>query len=297
MKQQIDILLVIYNQSQYILQALDGIFAQRLNDNQQLCIIVADDCSTDGTLNIIKTYAQKHKAEWVFLPNEKNLGHVRNYQRAFAACTGDYVAIIEGDDYWSSPLHLQMHIDFLESHPECVLTTQCPVWYYEEEKYFDLRENIYIGGMGYRAISIIDEIRDNQITNLSSCVIRGHAIRNIDKKIFTCSILDWPLYIDLYRFGLLCVLSGTSNVYRSNNSGIYSGLDDDGQKQARLRYLNDLAKVFPQYEPYLNEAKDKLMLKKKTKSATHRIAEVLLYPFVAIHRLCRRIARIYKQML
>lgn len=293
----IDILLVTYNQEQYIQQALDGILIQRVNPDVQVRIIVADDCSTDGTLNIIKTYALKHDAEWMFLPCEQNLGHVRNYQRAFAACTGDYVAIIEGDDYWCSPLHLQTHIDFHESHAECVLTTQCPVWYYEKEQYFDLRENIYIGGMEYRAISIIDEIHDNQITNLSSCVIRAHALSNVNEQIFTCSILDWPLYIDLYRFGLLCVLSGTSNVYRSNSKGIYSGLDDDGQKHARLRYLNDLQVVFPQYERYFQEAIQQLCPIPKDKSASRIMAEILLYPFAAIHRFCRKIARIYKQML
>ena len=291
----INILFITYNQESYIRQAIDGVLMQHLDSDVQVRIIVADDCSTDDTLPIIRdclggsktTFEGGQVAEVVYLTSNTNLGHVRNYQRAFAACKGDFVAIIEGDDYWNNANHLQTRIDFMTDHPECVLTTQCPVWYYEEEKRFDMREKIYVDEPGYKAIPLEEEIYDNQITNLSSCVIRGHAIRKLNEQIFSCSILDWPLYIDLYRFGLLYVLSGTSNVYRASNKGLYSGLGDDDQRQARLKYLTEMATIFPQYESYFNEAKDKLQPKKKVKSRLRIVVEVLLTPFVACHQIGR----------
>ena len=131
----VDVVLISYNQEQYIAQAVESILMQRVKDDVQVQIIVADDCSKDKTLEIIKSYEGKSPFPFVYLPIEQNMGHVRNYQRAFAVCEVDYLAILEGDDWWSSPLHLQMHLDFLDIHRECVLTTQRPVWYFEEEQY------------------------------------------------------------------------------------------------------------------------------------------------------------------
>ena len=95
---KIDIILITYNQEQYIAQAVESILLQRVNDDVQVRVIVADDCSTDKTLEIIKSYEDKSPFPFVYLSVEDNMGHVRNYQRAFAACVGDYVAILEGDD-------------------------------------------------------------------------------------------------------------------------------------------------------------------------------------------------------
>lgn len=294
-QKQIDILLVTYNQEKYIQQALDGIFMQRLNNDWKMRIIVADDCSTDGTLDSIKTYSLKHDAKWMFLPSDTNVGHVRNYQRAFAACRGDHVAIIEGDDYWTDPLHIQHHIDFFESHRECVLTTQRPIWYYDEEQRFEQREDITLSGEEYKAISLVDELRDNQITNLSSCVIRGTALRGLDKKVFSGTILDWPMYIDLYRYGALYELCGTSSVYRAKSSGFYAGLNDEEQRQARLRYLSELEEIFPRYKEYFVASKRVLQSYCKKKTPLKVITEWLLRPLIKCNQIRKRILKAYKQ--
>ena len=95
---QLDILLITYNQAQYIAQALDGLIMQRVNPDVEVRVIVADDASKDDTMVIIRSYEAQSPFLFIYLPQEANMGHVLNYKRAFAACTGDYVAILEGDD-------------------------------------------------------------------------------------------------------------------------------------------------------------------------------------------------------
>lgn len=297
----LDILLVTYNQEQYIQQALDGILMQRVNPDVNLRIIIADDYSTDKTLSCVKnTFGQKIKlasgneSEVVYLPTDHNLGHVRNYQHAFAACTGDYAAIIEGDDYWCNPLHIQTHIDFLETHKECVLSSQRPVWYYEKEKRFDTSSILNSKDTGWVYVTIEEEIQANRIENLSSCVIRISALHKLERSIFKCSVLDWPMYVNLSQMGLLCILSGSSNVYRAKSSGLYAGLNKDAEVRMDLLVLNEMEDIFPQYSLYYENARRLIVPPKK--SNRRRIMEIIIWPWAKLGKIFHQIGVIYREM-
>lgn len=258
----IDILLVTYNQEQYIQQALDGILMQRVNPDVKIRIIVADDCSKDNTLAYIREtlgtkakLASGNEAEVVYLPTDHNLGHVRNYQRAFSACNGDYIAIIEGDDYWCGSKHIQTHVDFLEAHKECVLSTSHPVIYYEDTNQFVPQTMTPLSNDMYVYRSLEDEIRLNIFENLSACLIRNRALQSLDEGIFSCSILDWPMYVNLAKIGKLCLLSGSSNVYRIMKSGVYAGLTLQEQTKRDLQIIAEIETLFPEHKKYYKEAR------------------------------------------
>lgn len=123
---RVDVILVSYNQENYIAQAVESILMQQVRDDVVVRIIVADDCSTDNTLKIIKSYDSfrtsfsydRKKIKFLYLSSPINLGLGGNYQRAFAACDADYISILEGDDYWTNPQKLQKQIDFLEENTD-----------------------------------------------------------------------------------------------------------------------------------------------------------------------------------
>lgn len=301
MKKSIDILLITYNQEQYTRQAIEGILMQRVSSDYIIRIIVADDGSSDLTLasirNILSNRVQLEDetfAEVVYLPSNQNVGHVRNYQRAFYACKGDYVAILEGDDYWSSPLHLQTHVDFMDVHRECVLSSQYPTWYYEEEQRFDPRALSQLQYGNYKYVTIEEEIHANRIVNLSSCVIRGEAIRTLDERIFECSVLDWPMYVNLCQKGLLCLLTGTTSVYRAKSSGLYAGLSKEAELQKDEQLLGEIEKIFPQYAD--SYAKSRRLMHPRPKSTGRKMAECILWPFAQLGKLCSRMHLIYKEV-
>ena len=111
---------ITYNHAPYIRQALDGFIMQQTNFRFE--VLIHDDCSTDGTDDIIREYATKYPDIIKPLYEEENQyqngkphgSAVWNFPRA----KGKYIAICEGDDYWTDPLKLQKQVDFLESHPD-----------------------------------------------------------------------------------------------------------------------------------------------------------------------------------
>lgn len=111
-----------YNQEPYIRQCLDGFLMQKTNFRFEA--IVHDDASTDGTAAIIREYAEKYpdiikpifETENQFSKQDGSLGRIMN-----EACKGKYVAICEGDDYWTDPFKLQKQVEFMEAHPQCSL--------------------------------------------------------------------------------------------------------------------------------------------------------------------------------
>lgn len=123
---KVDVILVTYNQSLYVLQAIESVLTQCVDEHIKVRVIVADDCSIDNTLEITKSCEKKSPFQFVYLNDEKNLGIAENYRRAFKNIDADYFAILEGDDYWIDPYKLQKQINYLESHPEVgICSTDC----------------------------------------------------------------------------------------------------------------------------------------------------------------------------
>jgi len=107
---------VAYNQEKFITQTLDGFVMQRTDFKFEA--IVGDDCSTDGTAKIISDYARKYPEIIKPVLRTKNIGAVSNSSDVLTKATGKYIALCEGDDYWTDPLKLQKQVDFLEANPE-----------------------------------------------------------------------------------------------------------------------------------------------------------------------------------
>ena len=108
-----------YNQEKYIRQALEGFVMQQTNFRFEA--IVHDDASIDNTATIIKEFAEKYpniikpilETENQYSRKDGSLNRIMT-----AACKGKYMAMCEGDDYWTDPLKLQKQIDFMEAHPD-----------------------------------------------------------------------------------------------------------------------------------------------------------------------------------
>lgn len=232
MGMSIDVLLVSYNQCNYIAQALESIFMQKVL--AKVRIVVADDASTDGTMGIIKMKAEQSPFELVYLSNNSNLGISKNYQRAFAVCSGDYVAVLEGDDYWNSSHHLQQHIDFLEKHRECSMSMNAITcldensgtfsrnkWNYSQSPYFvNVKEQIEKG---------------NQLGNLSSCVMRTSCVKKLPSGLFDLPIADWMLGVMMAQWGTIGLLRESTSVYRVKASGVWAGRSRWQQHLVMLR--------------------------------------------------------------
>lgn len=113
---KVSIGIITYNQAAYIQQCIDSILMQSVDFGYE--IVVGDDASTDGTQIILREYQKKYPNIFVLLLNESNEGISMNYKNVLSKCSGEYVALCEGDDYWTNPLKLKTQVNFLDTHHE-----------------------------------------------------------------------------------------------------------------------------------------------------------------------------------
>lgn len=116
---KVAVLFITYNHVNSVAEALESILMQKTTFSYK--IIVGDDCSKDGTRDIILSYAKNYPDKIILSNPSANLGAEKNFNQLFARCiaTGaDYMAYLEGDDYWLDEYRLQKQFDILEKEPE-----------------------------------------------------------------------------------------------------------------------------------------------------------------------------------
>lgn len=113
----VSVVVFTYNQENLIRQTLDSIINQKTEYSFE--VIIGEDHGTDGTRTICQEYADKY--DFVrLLPSERNYGVVGNWVNCVKTATGKYLMNCGGDDYWHNPSKIQMQVDYMESHPQCV---------------------------------------------------------------------------------------------------------------------------------------------------------------------------------
>lgn len=257
---KVNIILITYNHAEYIRRTLESILMQKTVYDVE--IIVADDSSPDNTVDIIKEYENQSSFSFTFLPKTVNLGYNLNYRRAFAACTGNYVAIMEGDDYWVQSNHLQNHIDHLEKQYGASMSYNRHIRLFSDQN----REEIFdwTSDNDYELVTTEQLALGNRIGNLSCCVFRGDLIRNLDPNLFDMEIADWMLGMYMGQFGPLLYLKEVTTTYRIHDNGQWSRMDEKAQSKRIIELINE-------YDKYFNYKYTKAFTKHKQR------LEILLY--------------------
>lgn len=111
----VSICMITYNHESYIKQAIESVLMQKCKFAFE--IVIGEDCSTDNTFMICQELAQNNP-KIKLLPSIANLGMMPNLIRTLNACNSKYIAMLEGDDYWTDPQKLQKQVDFLEANEE-----------------------------------------------------------------------------------------------------------------------------------------------------------------------------------
>lgn len=226
----LSVLLVTYNQQKHIRHALDSLLAQRID--APIEVIVADDGSTDATVSMIEACDRLDpRFTFTYLDHTRNHGITRNYQRGFAACHGDYVAVLEGDDYWVSPTKLQRQRDFLDAHWECDLCSANYFVYEEDRAQFTPRAPI---GSAHQFLGARELIADNLVGNFSTCMYRRSAIERLPAGLFEIDSYDWIVSICVARHSLIGFLEEPMSVYRLHAGGAWTQKPLLAKLQAQL---------------------------------------------------------------
>ncbi|TXB93287.1 glycosyltransferase [Mycobacterium tuberculosis] len=203
---------ISYNQEEYIREALDGFAAQRTEFPVE--VIIADDASTDATPRIIGEYAARYPQLFRPILRQTNIGVHANFKDVLSAARGEYLALCEGDDYWTDPLKLSKQVKYLDRHPE---TTVCfhPV----RVIYEDGAKDSEFPPLSWRRDLSVDALLARNFIQTNSVVYRR--LERYDDIPADVMPLDWYLHVRHAVHGDIAMLPDTMAVYRRHAQGMW----------------------------------------------------------------------------
>lgn len=212
-----------YNHRDYIREALDSFLMQKTDFKFE--ILVNDDASTDGTAEIIREYEAKYPGLFRCVYHEENQwGKLHPWKDIlFPMVRGKYVAICEGDDYWTDPLKLQKQVDFMESHPDFAICFHPVTFHYEDGSQPDYDFPSREFRFNRDVLTLKDLLRRNFIQT-NSVVYRWRFHKDPLSLIpFGVQPDDWFSHLIIAQTGKIGMLPDTMSVYRKNTGGIWVG--------------------------------------------------------------------------
>jgi glycosyltransferase involved in cell wall biosynthesis/SAM-dependent methyltransferase len=222
-KPLISIACVAYNHEKYIAQAVEGFLMQEINFLVE--IIIHDDASTDNTAKIVAEFAQKYPA--LIYPIFQAVNQYSQKRKPFIdfifpKCRGKYIAVCEGDDYWTDPNKLQKQIDFLESNPEYVIC-----FHNAQVMFDDPREKIMLysdfpwnGIDRKRDVYTIEDLIATPLCPTASVIFRKPANFNLPDWFYKVPSGDMALQTLLCGDGKVKYFDECWAVYRKHSAGI-----------------------------------------------------------------------------
>jgi len=202
----LSVCIITYNHKNYISKAIDSALNQITSFDYQ--IIIADDCSNDGTREILLAFKEKYPEKIELILQEKNIGPAKNWMDLLSSASSKYISYFEGDDYWLDMHKLQKQIDFLESNNDCGL-----VYSKSSIEIEGIIKDQTIGS-GYQFFNLFEF---NLIPTLTVMFRSEHFISfkmKFYKKIVTWKIGDYPLWIWISLNSKIHFLESTTAVHR-----------------------------------------------------------------------------------
>jgi glycosyltransferase involved in cell wall biosynthesis len=212
----LSVCLITYNQAKYIREAIDSVLMQKVNFTWEL--IIADDCSTDGTREIVLEYRNRYPDFIKLILQETNVGAAQNWMDLMAAPSSKYIAYFEADDYWTDPLKLQKQVDFLEAHPEFIICFHN--MNIIDEEIGDTR----VSNINQKEVTTIEDIikKDWHIMT-ASMIFRNHVIKFPDW-FATVKTGDYALQLLLACHGKAYYIDEVMGVFRKHSQGASSNI-------------------------------------------------------------------------
>jgi hypothetical protein len=264
---KLTVLLTTYNHERFVEQALTSVVEQQTNFPFE--VVVIEDCSTDATRRIVKTFADRYPdlVRPVLAPANENSN--RLFAAEWARSQADYVAMLDGDDYWTAPDKLQRQVDLLDARPECALcfhdvlvipegTTHLErgrftVW--TERRLPELARLAERGSGRASERATADEPATIDPEALwAGCFIPGcsplfrrRLVATLPDWFTDVTFGDWPLYLLLGELGPIAYLDEVMGAYRVHPDGLWSGMGPDASEREVTTFLERMLEVFPSH--------------------------------------------------
>jgi len=222
----LSISMVTYNHEKYISEAIEGVLLQ--NTDFRIKLFITDDKSPDQSAIICQQYADKYPDLIDFECFSENKGMMENWQYNLNKCIqsgADYIALCEGDDYWTDPLKLQKQVDFLEENQEFgMVCTDYHKYYQESGKY---KYNCFKFDKYKDEVKFEDYVFDRSTIGTKTVVLRRSLLVDYTKEVLDnlnmeFNVGDTPLWLYVAIKSRIKVLKDVTAIYRIlNNSACH----------------------------------------------------------------------------
>lgn len=222
---KVSVSLITYNHAPFIRQAIESVLMQETDFDFEL--LIGEDDSRDGTREIVREYVAKYPDRIrVFFHDRKDVLFIdgqptgrRNFLHNLTRARGEYIALLEGDDFWTSPHKLQNQVEFLEQHSECSACFH-PVRVIFENKEEDVLSMRRVAKDFY---TLADILAAGFVIPTCSYFFRNRLPAEFPDWFFSLPMGDLPLHILVAQQGLLGYLNDQMGVYRVHSGGVASG--------------------------------------------------------------------------
>lgn len=250
----VSVVMITYNHENFIREAIEGVLMQQASFSFEL--IIGEDCSTDNTRKICIEYKKKYPEIIRLLLPDSNLGMANNFLQTLNESTGKYIAICEGDDYWTDPYKLQKQVDILEKRNDLMaIVTNSSVCDLEnnliqkerlviapdnKQGEYNLHDFFKLGSQ-YPTLTVVfrnkKEYILNDLSNLSNPFLG-----------------DWILWVLLHNLGNFYFLNEVTGAYRINPNSVTHTVNAVSRWKADFKIRRQLIKITPlEYHCYLKD--------------------------------------------
>jgi glycosyltransferase involved in cell wall biosynthesis len=223
----ISVCITTYNHEKFIVQALDSVLSQQ--GHFVLEILVGEDGSTDGTAAIVREYAQRypetihayyHNPDDKLFINGRKTGR-KNFLHNLVSASGDYIALLDGDDYWIDEHKLEKQLAFLESNKSFVACCHAATHVDENNVVQDGYMGHHDVNGGYRDFTLHDVLQKNPVPTLS-VLFRNPRLAQCPALLSKTDMADWPLHMLNALRGDIRYFDEKMAAYRLHGGGIWA---------------------------------------------------------------------------
>lgn len=245
----VSIICITYNHVRFIRDALDGFVMQKTNFPFE--ILVHDDASTDGTADVIREYEAKYPDLFRCVYQTENQWGKKDPCKdfLFPMVQGKYVALNEGDDYWTDENKLQKQVDFMESHPDFSVCFHPVTVHWDDnskpDSIFPSEKNRF-----YKTELILDDLLKRNFIQTNSVLYRWRFHQD-PLSLMPDDILpgDWFLHLLHAQVGKIGFLNDVMSVYRRHRGGIWTEAEQTSRWFIRcgmpcIRFWQNMQKRF-----------------------------------------------------
>lgn len=249
----VTVVMITFNHEQYVEDALRSILTQKTNFPVE--VLVSDDCSTDGTRRVIDAVANAESSPHQIVKRYRdgNLGRrgMNNFVQTISEAKGRYVALLEGDDYWTSSDKLQSQVDLLNANPQVHLAGhRTDHVHVRQSSRIEKRPMGFAGVRFYRTDEVL---RGGNIIHTSSFLFRRDVTGEMSRFLSPFECGDLPLLVYNAMRGPVAVDSRCMSHYRRTGAGLCSTPRNPVMPDIHLSVVERLMGLFPEYRDILRK--------------------------------------------